>query len=252
LSGEKASTGGMAKSSGGTPTYNADQIRANRVAKQADKYAQEKLGITAPNVYNSPAGTVVTKGFTSSTVPSQLYGDKYQAARNEYLASRGLGTVRADGGYMAGVQTDKGLVFTTEGRNAYNASRNTPMPLSKEMFESQQRFKTIAGALLTGISGMPSFFSAAYYSSKQPYSQYVADYYSGSKRGVQQSTNVGNKTQSNNTSATKLPDPPPVETTNTASINYRKAFNSSSATANSRVLLGTNSAKTISGKIMKA
>ena len=252
MSGQKASTSGMAGSSGGTPTYNAEQVRANRTGKLADQYAQKKLGITTTMAGPVAGANTTPTAVNSTTSSNQMYGSEYSSARNEYLANQGLGTVRADGGFMTGVQTDKGLTFTSAARDAYNASRDIAMPLSRQMYDSQQKFKTIAGALATGISGMPSFFSAAYYSSKKPYSQYVADYYSGSKRGVQQSTNVGNNTQSNNASATELPDPAPEATTNTASIDYRKAFNISSANANSRVLLGTNSTKTISGKIMKA
>ncbi len=61
---------------------------------RADEYAKEKLGITGPNIMNTPAGQVVTKGFTSSTVSNQMYGTEYQKARNEYLASQGLGTMQ--------------------------------------------------------------------------------------------------------------------------------------------------------------
>lgn len=209
MSGEKASTGGMSKSTGGTPTYNADKIKANRVAKEADKYAQNKLGITT-TVAGPVAGASSTPtGFYSTTSSNQMYGSEYQAARNEYLASQGLGTVRADGGYMAGVQTDKGLVFTSEGRNAYNASRNISMPLSRQMYDSQQTFKQVTGAILTGLSGMPSFFSAAYYASRKPYSQYVGEYMSGSKKGVDNSTISPSKKNQNKKTIT-IKDTPKV------------------------------------------
>ena len=151
---------------------------------KANQYAQNKLGITT-TVAGPVAGANTTPtGFYSTTSSNQMYGSEYASARNEYLASQGLGTMQANGSFTTGVQTDKGLTFTSAARDAYNASKREPMPLSRQMYDSQQRFKTIAGALATGLSGMPSFFSAAYYTSKQPYSQYVADYYSGSKRGV--------------------------------------------------------------------
>tara|TARA_R110002012_G_scaffold8824_6_gene40497 strand:- start:2201 stop:2941 length:741 start_codon:yes stop_codon:yes gene_type:complete len=200
---------------------------------KADQYAQKKLGITAPNVMNTPAGTLVTKGFTSSTSSNQMYGSEYASARNEYLASQGLGTMQTNGSFTTGVQTDKGLTFTSAARDAYNASRREPIPLSKEMFESQQKFKTIAGALATGLSGMPSFFSAAYYSSKQPYSQYVADYYSGSKRGV--------GTGQNNVSTNKTEAP--ITNTNQMTENMTQA-SAGNQTAKNRL---ANLAKSDSG-----
>ncbi len=196
----KTSASGMAGSSGGTPKYDVEQVRANRKGKLADQYARDKLGITGPNVYNTPAGTVVTKGFTSSTVPNQLYGDKYQAARNEYLANQGLGTVRADGGFMTGVQTDKGLVFTSQANKAYQASRNVPMPLSKQMFESQQRF-TAGIAAVAALAGVPLMPSILYMKSRTPYSEYLSknkqifSYESGSNQNKKDS----NQTSENNT-----------------------------------------------------
>ena len=160
---------------------------------KADQYAKNKLGITGPNV-SYEAGQVVTRGFTSSTVPSQMYGADYQAARNEYLASQGLGTVRADGGFMAGVQTDKGLTFTNATRGAYEASKREPMPLSRQMYDSQQRFKQIAGAIATGFTGMPSFYTAAYMSSRKPYADYIGEFLNKNN----QSTNRGVTTNQNN------------------------------------------------------
>ena len=144
---------------------------------KADQYAQKKLGITT-TVAGPVAGANTTPtGFYSTTSSNQMYGSEYASARNEYLASQGLGTMQANGSFTTGVQTDKGLTFTSAARDAYNASKREPIPLSRQMYDSQQTFKTIAGALATGISGMPSFFSAAYYTSKQPYSQYEVSYY---------------------------------------------------------------------------
>ena len=141
---------------------------------------------------NTPAGQVVS-GFKSSTSSNQMYGAEYQAARNEYLASQGLGTVRADGCFMTGVQTDKGLVFTSQANQAYQASKREPIPLSRQMYESQQLFTQVAGAT-TGLSGMPSFFSAAYYASKKPYASMLENM-SGARKGVDNKTITSSKNQ---------------------------------------------------------
>ena len=156
---------------------------------KADQYAQKKLGITT-TVAGPVAGANTTPtGFYSTTSSNQMYGAEYQAARGEYLASQGLATARtvtdATGKTFTvyDPRTADGK-YTNASRDAMKAAKREPMPLSRQMYDSQQTFKTIAGALATGLSGMPSFFSVAYYTSKKPYSQYVADYYSGSKRGV--------------------------------------------------------------------
>jgi hypothetical protein len=200
---------------------------------KADQYAQKKLGITT-TVAGPVAGANTTPtGFYSTTSSNQMYGSEYASARNEYLASQGLGTMQANGSFTTGVQTDKGLTFTSAARDAYNASKREPMPLSRQMYDSQQRFKTIAGALATGLSGMPSFFSAAYYTSKQPYSQYVADYYSGSKRGV--------GTGQNNVSTNKTEAP--ITNTNQMTENMTQA-SAGNQTAKNRL---ANLAKSDSG-----
>lgn len=200
---------------------------------KANQYAQNKLGITT-TVAGPVAGANTTPtGFYSTTSSNQMYGSEYASARNEYLASQGLGTMQANGSFTTGVQTDKGLTFTSAARDAYNASKREPMPLSRQMYDSQQRFKTIAGALATGLSGMPSFFSAAYYTSKQPYSQYVADYYSGSKRGV--------GTGQNNVSTNKTEAP--ITNTNQMTENMTQA-SAGNQTAKNRL---ANLAKSDSG-----
>jgi len=170
----KTSASGMAGSSGGTPRYDAQQVRANRKGKLADEYARDKLGITGPNVMNTPAGTLVTKGFTSSTVPNQMYGTEYSAARNEYLASQGLGSVTDTGQYRPFVKTDKGMVSTSLSRASYEASRKIPIPLSQQMFESQQRF-TAGIAAVAALAGVPVIPSALYLQSRTPYQKYLSN-----------------------------------------------------------------------------
>jgi len=190
-----SSQGGTSKSSAGSFRAREGEVKQKKTAtqvksdlytsigKQADKYAQEKLGISGPNIMNTPAGQVVTKGFTSSTVSNQMYGTEYQKARNEYLASQGLGTMQKNGSFITGVQTDKGLVFKSTARQAYESAKAEPIPLSKEMYQSQQNFKLGLGALATAATGMTAFFSTAYYSNKtNPYSTYVQNFYKTANR----------------------------------------------------------------------
>ena len=215
-----SSQGGTSKSSAGSFRAREGEVKQKKTAtqvksdlytsigKQADKYAQEKLGISGPNIMNTPAGQVVTKGFTSSTVSNQMYGAEYQAARNEYLASQGLGTMQKNGSFTTGVQTDKGLVFTSQAREAYEASKREPIPLSREMYESQQKTKLAFGALATLASGMTAFFSSAYLSNKAtPYSKYVQNFYDTANRSkttavpVSSGGNGGSTTTSSNSTS---------------------------------------------------
>jgi len=187
-----ASKGGMSKKSAATSPV-VQGIRA-------DQYAQKKLGITGPNVYNTPSGEIMTKGFTSSTVPSQMYGQEYSAARNEYLASQGLGTMQKNGSFITGVQTDKGLVFTSKAREAYEASRREKMPLSKEMYESQRKTSNILGGLAAAATGMSMFFTSQYTANKMnPYSTYVQNFYKTANRS---STSIASSRNKKNTTTT--------------------------------------------------
>ena len=203
-----SSKGGTSSSSKGGMSNKSAKTNAVVQGIRADKYAQEKLGISGPNIMNTPAGQVVTKGFTSSTVSNQMYGAEYQAARNEYLASQGLGTVQKNGSFITGVQTDKGLVFTSQAREAYEASKREPIPLSREMYESQQKTKLAFGALATLASGMTAFFSSAYLSNKAtPYSKYVQNFYDTANRSkttavpVSSGRNGGSTTTSSNSTS---------------------------------------------------
>jgi hypothetical protein len=102
-----------------------------------------------------------------------MYGSEYQKARNEYLASQGLGTINKEtGSFTAGVQTDKGLTFTDTTRGAYREANRYRIPLSKQMFESQQKFQMgLAG--VTALAGVPLIPSILLSSSQTPYSSYI-------------------------------------------------------------------------------
>ena len=186
---------GSASASKGGMSNKTAQSSAVVQGIKADQYAKQKLGITTTVAGPVTGASTSPTGFISTTSSNQMYGAEYQKARNEYLASQGLGTVRADGGFMTGVQTDKGLVFTSQANEAYKASQREPIPLSRQMYDSQQLFTQVAGAIATGLSGMPSFFSAAYYASKKPYSKYVGEYMSGARKGVDNKTITSSKNQ---------------------------------------------------------
>jgi len=193
-----ASKSGMSKKSAATSPV-VQGIRA-------DQYAQTKLGITGPNVYNTPSGEIMTKGFTSSTVPSQMYGQEYSAARNEYLASQGLGSVSNTGQYRPFVKTDKGQVSTLESRQAYEASRREPIPLSKEMYESQRKTSNILGGLAAAATGMSIFFTSQYTANKlNPYETYVQNFYKTANRSSTSIASSRNKKDSTTKTTTTTP-----------------------------------------------
>jgi len=211
-----SSKGGTSSSSKGGMSNKSAKTNAVVQGIRADKYAQEKLGISGPNIMNTPAGQVVTKGFTSSTVSNQMYGSEYQAARGEYLSSQGLATARtvtdATGKtyttYDPAIKRDGKLVYTNESRGAMEAAKREPIPLSREMYESQQKTKLAFGALATLASGMTAFFSSAYLSNKAtPYSKYVQNFYDTANRSkttavpVSSGGNGGSTTTSSNSTS---------------------------------------------------
>ena len=155
----------MAASTGGTPNIINQNAKIKRAGKKADEFAREKLGIT-----QTGNAIFATQG---ENVAGQMYGSEYQKARNEYLASQGLGTINKEtGSFTAGVQTDKGLTFTDTTRGAYRAANRYRIPLSKQMFESQQKFQMgLAG--VTALAGVPFIPSILLSTSQTPYSSYI-------------------------------------------------------------------------------
>lgn len=153
----------MAASTGGTPNIINQNAKIKRAGKKADEFAREKLGIIQ-------TGNAI---FATDTGGNQMYGSEYQKARNEYLASQGLGTINKEtGSFTAGVQTDKGLTFTDTTRGAYREANRYRIPLSKQMFESQQKFQMgLAG--VTALAGVPLIPSILLSSSQTPYSSYI-------------------------------------------------------------------------------
>ena len=153
----------MAASTGGTPNIINQNAKIKRAGKKADEFAREKLGIIQ-------TGNAI---FATDTGGNQMYGSEYQKARNEYLASQGLGTINKEtGSFTPGVQTDKGLTFTDTTRGAYREANRYRIPLSKQMFESQQKFQMgLAG--VTALAGVPLIPSILLSTSQTPYSSYI-------------------------------------------------------------------------------
>jgi len=190
---------GASSSKGGMSNKSAE---SNAVVQgiKADKFAQEQLGIqkTVAGPVQG-ASSSVTGYMATNTGGNQMYGAEYQAARNEYLANQGLGTVRADGSFMTGVQTDKGLVFTSQANEAFKASKRESIPLSKQMYESQQKFQ-LGVAAVAALAGVPFIPSQLALKSQTPYQQYVNRRESGVfsyQTNTQQNNNKTNETDNN-------------------------------------------------------
>ena len=184
------------------------------VAANADRAAQKDLQIY--KTFSGPNKQTVT-GYRSGT-GNQMYGTQYQEARGKYLEKQGLATGRtvnygpidpATGkgrfsytAYDPAVQTDKGLTFTDATRGAFNATKNINMPLSRQMYDSQQKFKMAVLGGATLLSGMPSFFTAGLMSN-QPYEQYVQNRESGNlQRNVIQNNRTKNTKNNQNNNQT--------------------------------------------------
>lgn len=197
-------SGSSSASKGGMSNKSA---KTNPVVQgiRADQYAKDKLGIRTTVAGPVTGASTSPTGFISTTSSNQMYGTEYQAARGEYLASQGLATARTITDnfgnsyttYDPAIKRDGKLVYTNESRAAMEAAKREPVPLSRQMYDSQQKFTQIAGVIGTALTGMPSFFSAAYYASKKPYSKYVGEYMSGAKKGVDNQTITSSKNQTN-------------------------------------------------------
>jgi len=160
------------------------------VGNNADRYAKKKLGVTTMiSNPNQPAVRGNVKGYMAlNTGGNQMYGTQYQEARGEYLEKQGLATGRtvnygpidpATGkgrfsytAYDAGTKKDGKLTFTNQTRDAMATAKKNEIPLSKEMFESQNKFK-LAIAGLTGIAGVPLIPSVLFNQALTPYTDYV-------------------------------------------------------------------------------
>lgn len=215
------------------------------IAKRADKFAQQQLDIQ--KTYSGPNKQTVT-GYRSGT-GNQMYGALYNQSRNQYLASIGAGTYNENtGSFTAGVQTDKGLTFTDATRGAFNATRNIDIPLSKEMYKSQQKFKMAVLGGATLLSGMPSFFTAGLMSN-QPYEQYVQNRESGIQRNVIQNNRTKNtKNNQNNNQTTYRQTGGDASAMEEAQKRNQKLANTAASTAASTRNFYASAGKSIKAK----
>ena len=211
-----SSQDGTSSSSKGGMSNKSAKTNAVVQGIRADQYAQEKLGIRTTVAGPVQGASTSPTGFISTKVSNQMYGTEYQAARGEYLASQGLATARTVTDnfgntyttYDPAIKKDGKLVYTNESRGAMEAAKREPIPLSRQMYESQQKTKLAFGALATAATGMTAFFSSAYLSNKAtPYSKYVQNFYDTANRSrttavpVSSGGNGGSTTTSSNSTS---------------------------------------------------
>ena len=172
----------------------SDDVNSS-IAERANKAAMDALDIQ--KTYSCPNKMSVT-GYRSGT-GNQMYGSEFSQARNRYLESIGAGTMSASGSFVPGVQTDSGLLFTSQNRDIYNRTKSKDIPLSKQMFEAQNRFK-LGVAAVAALAGVPFIPSQLALSSQTPYQQYVDRRESGVfsyQSNTQQNNNRTNQTDNN-------------------------------------------------------
>jgi len=149
---------------------------------KADQYARKKLGIVTTVAGPVKGASTSVTGFYSTKSKDQMYGSEYQAARGEYLASQGLATARtvtdATGKtyttYDPAIKKDGKLVYTNESRGAMEAAKREPIPLSRQMYDSQKRVGATAFGIMGAMMGMPTLgLTLASNIYNTPYSSYV-------------------------------------------------------------------------------
>ena len=179
--GSKKSTGGGGTSPGEsqarvgtteiTGTKNAEKAQIKVIGKRADNKAREKLNIQK----------IGDAGYRSLNNPygdtTQMYGAAYNQARGEYLSSLGLARRRE----VTDAMGKKSITYdprTASGtynnlsRGSMNEAKAYKTPLSKEMYDSQQKFKAGIG-VVAGFMGAPLIPSLMFKSAATPYSTYV-------------------------------------------------------------------------------
>jgi len=144
--------------------------------KRADEFARKAVGLTETKdgymgtTYDSAQG----KSFKSG---NQMYGATYNEARGRYLASQGLATAREVTDALGNVRTvydpkNADGTYTDMSRMSALEARANKTPLSKEMYDSQQKFKAGIG-VVAGFMGAPLIPSLMFKSAATPYSTYV-------------------------------------------------------------------------------
>lgn len=173
---------------------NARNQKAIGISNAADKAAQKDLQIY--KTFSGPNKQTVT-GYRSGT-GNQMYGSAYNQARNQYLADQGMGTM-TNGSFVPATMTDKGLTFTSANRDIYNRTKQKDIPLSRQMYDSQQKFKQVIAGV-AALAGVPMIPTALATSSMTPYQSYVDRRESGVfsyQTNRQQNNNTNNTNNTN-------------------------------------------------------
>jgi len=189
-----AQTGASNRSVASGMEQSKKDTKAIGISNAADRAAQKDLQIY--KTFSGPNKQTVT-GYRSGT-GNQMYGSAYNQARNQYLADQGMGTM-TNGSFMPGVQTDQGLVFTSANRDIYNRTKQKDIPLSRQMYDSQQKFKQVIAGV-AALAGVPMIPSALVSSSMTPYQSYVDRRESGVfsyQTNRQQNNNTNNTNNTN-------------------------------------------------------
>tara|TARA_R100000734_G_C3316402_1_gene108876 strand:- start:1076 stop:1795 length:720 start_codon:yes stop_codon:yes gene_type:complete len=136
-------------------------------AKRAEEYAKKKLGITETVAGPIKGANTSVTGIYSTAVPNQMYGDKFREAQGEYLASQGLATARE-------ITDATGKKFTVydKSKELMDAVNRTRIPLSKQMYQSQQNFK-LGIAAVSAAAGIPLMPGILFHQSQVPYQNYI-------------------------------------------------------------------------------
>ena len=144
--------------------------------KKADEFARKAVGLTETK--DGYMGTTYDPATGKSVKSSnQMYGATYNEARGRYLASQGLATARQVTDAMGKTRTvydprTADGTYTNMTRMSAQESRANKTPLSKEMYDSQQKFKAGVGAVAM-FMGAPIIPSFMFKSAATPYSTYV-------------------------------------------------------------------------------
>ena len=144
--------------------------------KKADEFARKAVGLTETK--DGYMGTTYDPATGKSVKSSnQMYGATYNEARGRYLASQGLATARQVTDAMGKTRTvydprTADGTYTNMTRMSAQESRANKTPLSKEMYDSQQKFKAGVGAVAM-FMGAPIIPSLMFKSAATPYSTYV-------------------------------------------------------------------------------
>ena len=180
--GSSKSTGG-GKSPGERKAQTGNNLKIKDQAmlqgKKADQSARKKLGIVeTKTAYSAMGGSMGKTTGYESTSGNQMYGAAYNEARGEYLASQGLATARQVTDAMGKTRTvydpkTADGTYTDMSRMSAQEARANKTPLSKEMYDSQQKFKAGVGAVAM-FMGAPNIISSTMFNSAgTPYSNYV-------------------------------------------------------------------------------